>query len=111
MQLYEEPPDARVVIFSKGKILTEREPIPSPGIDEAPLSIGDNSASGSPLEALHLPDGATVGRGREKRPRPTERPPRMLIYSLIRVYITLSDLTKTVNYLTKVYYFSYPELY
>ena len=44
MQLYEEPPEARGVISSKGKILTEREPIPSPGIDEAPLSIGDSSA-------------------------------------------------------------------
>ena len=51
-----------------------------PGIDEAPLSIGDGSASGSPLEALHLPDGATVGSGEEKRPRPTERPHSSLLY-------------------------------
>ena len=75
MQLYEEPPDARVVIFSKGKILTEREPIPSPGIDEAPLSIGDSSGhERSPLEALSLPDGATVRPEPIKRPQPTGKP-------------------------------------
>ena len=33
-----------------------------PGIDEAPLSI-EQQRKGKPLEALHLPDGATVGSG------------------------------------------------
>ena len=28
----------------------------------------------SPLEALSLPDGATVGEGETKRPQPTEEP-------------------------------------
>ena len=82
MQLYEEPPEARGVISSKGKILTEREPIPSPGIDEAPLHRRQQR-KGKALEALHLTDGTTVGRGREKRPQPTERPHSRLIYSLI----------------------------
>ena len=161
MQLYEEPPEARGVISFKGKILTERRPIPFlasmrlpsigdssakerlwrlftfqigqqqgrclqsghsqrngltaglyipkdgsrkgssshlqgrrykrgelqlktyfgkkcvplfPGIDEAPLSIGDSSASGSPLEALHLSDRATARQMLTERSRPTERP-------------------------------------
>ena len=43
MQLYEEPPEARGVISFKGKILTAGTH-PLPGIDEAPLSIGDSSA-------------------------------------------------------------------
>ena len=38
MQLYEEPPEAR------GVIPHGAEAYPLPGIDEAPLSIGDSSA-------------------------------------------------------------------
>ena len=48
--------------------------VPPSGIDEAPLTIGDSSASGSPLEALSLIDRATVRQMLTERTRPTERP-------------------------------------
>ena len=67
------------LISFKGRS-SQPEPIPSPGIDEAPLSIGDSSASGSPLEALHLPDGTTARQMLTERPRPTERPHSSLLY-------------------------------
>jgi len=43
-----------------------------------PSPIGDSSSGHgherSHLEALSLPDGATVGEGKTKRPQPTEEP-------------------------------------
>ena len=47
----------------------------NPSSVEAPLSIGDSSGhERSPLEALSLPDGATVRPEPIKRPQPTGKP-------------------------------------
>ena len=80
MQLYEEPPESKGSYILQGEDPHSRNLSPPLASMRLPLSIGDSSASGSPLEALHLPDGATVGRGREKRPRPTEQPHSSLLY-------------------------------
>ena len=47
----------------------------NPSSVEAPLSIGDSSGhERSPLEALSLPDGATVRPEQTERPQPTGKP-------------------------------------
>ena len=44
------------------------------------VRIYNSSASGSPLEALHLTDGTTARQMLTERPRPTERPHSRLLY-------------------------------
>ena len=93
MQLYEEPPEARGVI------------------SEAPLSIGDSSAKRK-ASGGSSPSRWGNSRERDRKAATANGAASQQAYIFPnRVYITLSDLTKTVNYLTKVYYFSCPELY